>query len=317
MKLIKNQPVIFFLYLSAIFFYTPVAVGFFGDDDDVIWQVAPNNYLKYSEQRVSSFGKNEHPVELDEKELTNALNSLVFQDKNLLQGEVLNSVFSTAQIKILSNEVSEGLKNAKPEQDIIFVLPGLSKKMFVLTRKSFIAGRVFYKQGKLNIILGEYNMERNEAFEQVIDPGDTEIIPYNFNFGNRAKSSNRFKANIVGVPGIQQKDVGGKIRKDWFVIDIKLASDTYIADKNKKEAPIATNAEKELQRQSAQIAKQRREMRAEMARMRKQMEQNNSSGGASAKSIEERIATLDQLLEKDLITQQEYNNKRKQILNDI
>ncbi len=317
MKLIKNQSAAFFLSLSITFLYSPIAVGFFGDDDDVIWQAAPNNYLKYSEQGVSSFGKNEHPVELDEKDFTNALKSLVFLDKSFIQGEVLTQVFSISQIRTLSQEVLKGLKNAKPEQDIIFVLPGSSKKMFILTKKSFIAGRIFYKEGKLNVILGEYNLERNEAFEKVLDPGDTEVIAYNFNFGNRAKSSNRFKANIIGVPGVEQKNVKGNLRKDWFVIDIKLAAKSYLAEKNKKETP-TTNAEKELQRQSAQIAKQRREMRAEMARMRKQMEEkSSSSGGASAKTIEERITTLDQLLKKELITQEEYNSKRKEILGDI
>jgi hypothetical protein len=318
MKLIKNQLVASLLFLSTTLFYSPIVVGFFGDDDDdVIWQVAPNNYLKYSEQDVSSFGGNEHPVELDEKEISDALKSLTYQDKSFIQGEVLTQVFSISQIKILSKEVLKGLKNAKPEQDIIFVLPGSSKKLLVLSRKTFIAGRVFYKEGKLNIILGEYNLERNEAFERVLDPGDTEVIAYNFNFGNRARSSNRFKANIIGVTGVEQKNVKGSLRKDWFVIDVKLAADSYLADKNKKETPI-TNAEKELQRQSAQIAKQRREMRVEMARMRKQMEQkSSSSGGASAKSIEERITTLDQLLKKELITQEEYNSKRKEILGDI
>jgi len=44
----------------------------------------------------------------------------------------------------------------------------------------------------------------------------------------------------------------------------------------------------------------RREMRADMARMRKEMKDisGKESGDTSSKSVEERLATLDQLYEK-------------------
>jgi hypothetical protein len=59
-------------------------------------------------------------------------------------------------------------------------------------------------------------------------------------------------------------------------------------------------------------------MRAEMARMRKQVKDiENNKAPVSVKSIEERMATLDQLLGKKLITQEEYDSKRQDILNDI
>ena len=57
-------------------------------------------------------------------------------------------------------------------------------------------------------------------------------------------------------------------------------------------------------------------VRAEMARMRKEMKEL-SPETASTKSPEERIATLEQLREKELITQEEYDSRRQEILNDI
>ena len=68
--------------------------------------------------------------------------------------------------------------------------------------------------------------------------------------------------------------------------------------------------------EAAKLAKQRREMRAEMARMRKEV-QNISKESSSTKSIEERMITLDELLAKKLITQEEYDKKRQEILGDI
>ena len=294
------------------------AIELFGDDENTIWKGGRNFYVKYNEQDSLKFGKNNHPVELKQSEIKNALDALKFQEKTFLKGEVISSVFSVSQIKTLSESISKGLKNAKADQDIIFVLGGSNRKFVLLSEKTFVAGRVFYKEDKLNIIIGEFDLVRNAAFERVLDPSDQGEINYSFNFGKRTKKSSRFKESLVGIPGVEQKNIKGKYRTDWLVIDVKFAAESYIANKKKKEEKPTTVAEEELRRQSAQIAKQRREMRAEMARMRKEMEkQNGSSGGASAKSIEERIATLDQLLEKDLITQEEYNSKRKEILNDI
>lgn len=317
MKVIKNQIFIVLFSILLSFPHSVLAANIFGNDENIIWQGSRNHYFKYVEQDSLKFGKNDHPVQLDEAEITNALKALTFGDKKFLQGEVISSVFTISQIKLIAEQVSNALKSAKPEQDIIFVIGGKSKKLLLLTEKTFITGRIFYKENRLNIILGEYDLVRNESLEKLLDPSDQGEVNYTFNFGKRTKKSNRFKGNIIGVAGVEQKEVKGKLRTDWLVIDLKLAADSYIAEKTKQAKPPITDAEKELQRQSAQIAKQRREMRAEMARMRKQMEQGNSSGGSSAKSIEERIATLDQLLEKDLITQEEYNTKRKDILNDI
>jgi len=57
-------------------------------------------------------------------------------------------------------------------------------------------------------------------------------------------------------------------------------------------------------------------MRTEMARMRKEMK-DLSSDTASIKSLEERFIILEQLRKKELITQEEYESRRQEILNDI
>ncbi len=64
------------------------------------------------------------------------------------------------------------------------------------------------------------------------------------------------------------------------------------------------------------MARERRQMRIEMARMRKEMKEL-SSDPVSDKSPEERFTTLEQLREKELITQEEYESRRREILNDI
>ncbi len=317
-KLYKNQIIILFL-LSVFAPVSVVALDLFDSDDEgILWQAGVNQYFKYVKQDDSEFGKNEHPVELDEKDIRFALKALQYNDKAFLKGEIRKSVFSISQITILSKQIAKGLRLANSTQDIVFVLQGSKKALAVLTRKYAVAGRIFYKEGKLNIILGEYELARNDAFEKVYDPGGYRELPYNFNLGRRSKSSNKFDGDLTGITGIDNKRTDNEIRQDWIRIDVAVASKAYVTEKDAKENASTTKFDRKLQEESAKLAKQRREMRAEMARMRKQVKDiENNKAPISVKSIEERMAMLDQLLGKKLITQEEYDSKRQDILNDI
>lgn len=313
MKLFKYQ--LFTLFFTLSFSCSSFAVSFFEKDEDIIWESGYNHYIKYEAQEDDRFGKNDHPVDLDEKNIITALRVLEFKDEGFLSGETINSVFDYRQTSLLGEYLAKGLKNAKPEQDIIFVIGGSSKSLLILTKKSFVAGRVFYKDGKLNIIIGEYDLTRNEAVEKVIDPSDKGRINYSFNHGKRSTKSNRFKGNIIGIPGVTQNSTKGKLRHDWLIIDVNLAAEAYMAKIKHEENP-SLKQEQALQLEAAKMAKQRREMRAEMARMRKDMNKQNNAA-STTRSIEERITTLDELLAKELISKDEYTVKRKEILNDI
>jgi len=99
------------------------------------------------------------------------------------------------------------------------------------------------------------------------------------------------------------------------VIDVKVAAEAVIADKNNKnKSNEAVNTEA-FQQEAERLARERRQLRLEMAKMRKEMQE-----GANNKeqlTIEERLANLDELREKELINENEYEQKRKEILDDI
>lgn len=315
MKITKNNLISILIAFLVFFSNIVSAASWFGDDEELIWEGAPNNYFKYVEQDDSKFGKNDHPIILDEKDIIDALSALQYIEKSFFGSEEIVSVFSYSQIRVLAEHLSKGLSTAKPDQDIIFAIGGTGKKLIVLTKKSFTAGRVFYKDGNLNIIIGEYEYVRNDAIEKEIDPSGRGYVNYNFNHGFRKKTSNRFTDSIVGIAGVNQKVTKGKQRQDWIEIDIKLAAEGHLAKKEVQENP-ELNQDRALKIEAAKLAKQRREMRAEMARMRKDIsKQNNAS--STARSIEDRITTLDELLAKELISKEEYAVKREEILNDI
>lgn len=319
MKLFKNQSNTLFLVLfslcvsiSLISFSSAV----FAKDDIVYWKSGLYQYFKYAEQDSSKFGNNNHPVELKVDEIVNSLKALEFTEKQIFGNETIKSVFTTSQANLLGKQLANGLKDAKPGQDIIFVLVGTNPKLLVLKQKYFLAGRAFYQDGKLNIIIGEYNLPRNDELERVYDPGDNRAVSYSYNYGRRSKQSNKFKGTIITVPGFENKKTAKKFRRDWFMLDVTLASQAFLAEMEAIRNPISNN-DRQMQVEAAKLSRERREMRAEMARMRKEMKQINSGSGSSSKTTEERITTLDQLLTKELITQEEYDIRRKEILNDI
>ncbi len=116
------------------------------------------------------------------------------------------------------------------------------------------------------------------------------------------------------APGVENQVIKGKFRRDWFMLDVPLASQALLAKIQELRNPTSRD-DRQIQIEAAKLSRERRQMRAEMARMRKEMKQINP--GSSSKTPEERIVTLGELLSKELITQEEYDIRRKEILNDI
>lgn len=320
-NILKNQLLRFSVLCSSVAFFllfsnTVFGVDFFEDDADILWQSGLNLHFKYAQQDSTKYGENDHPVDLNAKDLTAALKVLEFVEKRFLSGERVRAVFSVSQIRLLSQHLVHGLTTAQPEQDIIFVMEGGNRKLLFLAEKNFVAGRAFFKEGKLNIILGEYDRARNDAFEKVYDPSGRAAIPYSFHYGRRLKDSKKFKAKIITKPGVVQKNFGKKLRQDWLLIDLASAAKAYVHQSNGRQN-LSTQPTQHSQMEAVKLTRERREMRSEMARMRKEMKQMNAGGGASPKTHEERILILDALFAKSLISQAEYDGRRLEILGDI
>lgn len=304
------------LFIPLIVLLASHAYALFeNDDEDVIWRAGLNIYFKYAEQDSSDFGVNDHPVTLEPSNIRSALNALQFTEKKLFVSEQSRTVFSALQMNILANHLSAGLSEATPTQDVIFVMEGGRSKLILLTDKTFVAGRAFYQQGKLNIILGEYDKARNQAFESVYDPSGRAAIPYTFNHGRRDNNANVFEAKIENVDGFAHQRVNDKIRSDWLVIDIKKVAKAYLAKQSQQSPALQQN--RDALGEASKLAKERRDMRFEMARMRKEMKELSGGGRASDRSPERRLVTLKGLYDKGLITEEEYTARRQAILNNI
>ncbi|MGH8120502.1 MAG: hypothetical protein ACRESK_07805 [Gammaproteobacteria bacterium] len=312
MKLSRN--LIWAGTICILYFTGTAQAAIFGSDDNIIWESGKNLSIRLVKIEKSA-GKslNDHPVSLSKTEITNALTMLVSWEKEgFFKDRDMVRVFSDNQVRLLGNYLEKGLNEAKSDEDITFVLAGLGGKLF--KDKMFVAGRVYYKDKRLNIIIGDYDRPLDKGREAVETSAGVSEVEYVFNYGSRTKASG-FKKHIVTGDGIDAKTQGKKTRLDWFLLDVPVASAAYVAKTARDKQPAGADAEA-IRAESTRLANERRELRAEMARMRKEMSESASTTGPKL-TTEERLAELEELRKKKLISDAEYEVKRKEILDDI
>lgn len=289
--------------------FDDVGLSIFGgseEDDKVIWEKGPNQYFKLVDQDDKSFGPNDHPVELKAEVLATALGLLKVKGNDSDTFKDLVPVFDKAQVSLLSRHMAEALKQASPGKDIVFVFEQAEQKMMGLKKDSFfIAGRAFFKDDRLNIILGDFKRPRNRGYEAAYDPSNAGIVNYNFDHGGRTKASsgsNLFTKKIYELPGIETKK-GAQARPDWFVIDLGIAAEAY--------------AQREAEERQKEMQRKRNELEEILGQPISNMYQGGAAYSAPQKSTEDRLETLNELKEKGLITEEEYADKRKQIIDQL
>ena len=290
----------------------------FGANDEVLWKSGSNLYIRLTDQDQSKKDvtpPNQHPVQLDAGRITSALEGIeAWAGGGFFKKKKLGKLFSLQQARLLGQYVSAGLSRARSDQDIVFVLSRSEQRYLVLRNTGYTGGRVFYLNGKLHLIIGDYDNEGDRFKETAYrSHGVTEVRQY-FQHGRRAKSSG-FKGSIVAGAGVEPHKDGGKTRRDWIEIELERAAAAYLAEKASQTAPQQTETSTAMQAEAARLARERREMRLEMAKMRKEMQSSNAA--ASSQTVEQRLLTLQELRDKELISAEEYRQKREEILGEI
>ena len=286
--------------------------------DEDVWKSGLNQYIKITDQERSATLPNQHPVSLNPQEITNALNTLEVWDKKGFMGlfrksEEQVTVFSAGQATTLGVHLANALRQAKPDEDIVFVLARNEKGFLNIRDTTYTGARAFYVNDRLNIIIGDFAKPGDKFQERAAQSSGIEEIRFFFNHGRRAKVVD-FDRSVITKPGLAVNEVGGKVRLDWLLIDVPAASAFHLAEIERNREPTGTVTNAALQRETARLAEERRELRAEMARMRKEMKEGS---GGDERSVEERLATLKQLYDDKLISKEEYDSKRQEILGDI
>ncbi len=224
----------------------------------------------------------DHPVALDQDKLRGALASLEWQESADVKPVQLLTDF---ELSILAEQITVGLAKATPGEELVFALIGNHPAFMGLAKRPQVTtGRVFYSQGRINVILGMVHEELGKNDDRRLQP----FVP-----GSRGAPAG-FAGKITVLP-----EIGEKRRADWLIID------PAVVIPLPKQLP-SLGTVPEPAKDAVPVASPERESLQQPGRTDK-----------GAKRIEERLLLLNGLKEKGLVTEEEYRAKRREILDDL
>jgi hypothetical protein len=284
--------------------------------ESTIWHSRESNVriVKQDGTRGGTFLQNDQPIKLNSWQIRTALAAL---EVRLSGSDKAIPVFTEAELDTLCPKLSEGLSLAGSGQDVTFAIVGLRKTLFGLAKQRKVTtGRVFYREGKLNIIFGK-------MVEDLVKGGST--VEYDYQAqndyrlnplipGSRSRSVNH-SWTLEEIPDMQFYAEGGMYRTDWIMLDLaSMAAHEALGIKPAKTVGTVSETPASV-REKANTPQETRQVQtpAYQAPVVTQAPQT----GKTSKTIEERLLILNDLKNKKLITDEEYKKKRAEILNDL
>ena len=279
-----------------------------------IWELNEQYVRLVSIERDAA--PNSHPVALDPVEVEQALASLQLWTKGgVFRDEQSLPVYGKGQASTIARYVVDALNKAAPNEDVTFNIRSYADVLLSVGReREWTTGRVFYKDGKLNLIVGEYQ-KRIDKGKKTVEGSfgvSDDFRDVNFDIAGR-NSKGHMPGRIVNTVGVEHGETG---RADWVAIEVLKAAKAH----RDAQTPVAARKEEEkVRNEAAKLTLERREMREEMARMRKELKTLQDSGTAKAQTqpLEQRLSKLQQLLEKGLITADDFKRRKAAILEEI
>jgi hypothetical protein len=257
--------------------------------DSTTWH-SREQYVKIIKQDAEKGGvitPNDHPIVLDAGQIRNALASL---EVRLDVNEKIIAVFTKEELDVLCGKLSEALMKAGPNDDVTFVVVGHRKAVYGLaTQRKATSGRVFYREGKLNIIFGKVVADMGEHTDYRLAP----LSP-----GSRTRPVSH-KWVLEEQPDAKFYAAGGMLRGDWLVMD--LANMAAYDAMGTRPGKSGKDAVEDAAQGKGPIFYENRQ----------------DAASRPAKTMEERMKTLNDLKEKKLITEEEYKAKKASLLNEL
>lgn len=140
-------------------------------DQRLLWQ-SRDQFVALERQDIASGGPahvNDHPAELALDRLSAILSSI---DLRPTDGGKPEPLFTAPAVQALAPHLQQALHQASPGEDVTFAVIGLHSTLFGLAKSPKVTtGRVFYKDGRLNIIFGLVRQD-------VRDREDRRLFPF-------------------------------------------------------------------------------------------------------------------------------------------
>lgn len=254
---------------------------------------------------------NDHPAALSPAELRTVLATIsVFGGPAFLEaGAEPISVFTEDEARVLGQALATALAEARPDQDVAFTVEGERNAFFFAQEPVTIGGRVFYEDQRLHIIFGDLHQPAGRPVPDRHGNAKTGARLYPVRIGTRAGDI-AHHWRIAPTEG-QSFHVGADTtRGDWIEIDIPIT----LAALRRRQSGVGPPPQAVQPRSEARrLDLERRQEREEAFRMRQSL--RDIQGGADDSALlKRRLATLEELKNKRLITPEEYAERRRAML---
>ncbi len=241
-----------------------------------LWE-SREQFVKIEKQDKPAQGiapANAHPADVPVERLREMLASI---EVRVADKDKTVPLFYDEELDILSDKLHAGLAAAGPDEDVAFAIIGHYPVLLGLKERMVTTGRVFCRDGRLDIIFGDVH-------RPVKDNEDRRLYP--FLQGSRAVARQGAWALTARAGG----ESFAMERPDWITFPIVGSAAPAVAPAVREETgrpavPSAVSPAK--------------------------------PAATARKSIEERLRTLNDLHDKKLITDEEYRTKRQEILNEL
>lgn len=214
---------------------------------------------------------NQHPVNITQEQLYNALSQITIWVNEKLGYQPL---FTEFELGVLGKNVSAGLAEARPDQDVTFAVVGWHKGagVFSMSQQELTTGRIFYQNGQINLIVGTAHrpVEEGENYAtRSAQTGDRRLDPFVPGMRGFTQQHNW---RLAAAPGSGVYSAPGGQRTDWLVFSAQSLAATPPAAPGRPADNAAEQARYEqLQKQVDQLQQQLQGMR-----------QNQPAGAAPA-----------------------------------
>jgi hypothetical protein len=188
---------------------------------DVILLWSANDQWVKVEPQDEAAAPNDHPAQLASEAISNALAVLRVRivDEDAAT-EAQRSVFTAEELRNLAPRIASGLAKAGPAQDVTFSTIGSHPRAAggLVKDPGVNAGRVFYEDGKINVIFGELQSgyrkrsvygQRTEDFTARRQGSRTQAAEHEW--------------DLAASSGVELHSDAGGVRNDWVEIDAAAA----------------------------------------------------------------------------------------------
>ena len=267
---------------------------------------------------------NNHPIKISEDILRKMLKQLSYKyDRD--QPEI--PLFSKKELMLLTEHVPKALMMAKPTEDITFVIKGShASARWSFSEERLTAGRLFVANNQLNLIIGAVQVSLQPTLDEQYMGNVWETTKLVYDIGHRKKVA-EYEGMIVvynqNKKGIYRKN---NERKDWFVFTnaaYKAAKEEINVKKLPKEQYKTLQQQIDsLQKQLNKQPSQKRNVPSPSPQPPPQKKKEpvvskKQTSKDKSRVLEQRLNTIDNLYKKGILSEEEYQRKRIEILKGI